>query len=146
VAKIKYLGTADRVILKRGENFAGRLADPLGAQVEWNAANHHLIDSEEAGLSEEALALLLEDDARFKDVTDMKRIPSSLNEQIFKGHKATVAADGEPEPVEDVDQTANLVAPAKGGRAGRPGGQAVEGAGSPTGGTTAAVGGSTAGT
>jgi hypothetical protein len=146
VAKVKYLGTADRVIIRKGEKFAGRLSEGTTQDLVWDGSNNHLLDTDEAGLSEEALALLLEDDARFKDVTDMKRIPSSLNEQIFKGHKATVAADGEPEPVEDVDQTANLVAPAKGGRAGRPGGQAVEGAGSPTGGTTAAVGGSTAGT
>jgi hypothetical protein len=77
VAKVKYLGTADRVIIRKGEKFAGRLSEGTTQDLVWDGSNNHLLDTDEAGLSEEALALLLEDDARFKDVTDMKRIPSS---------------------------------------------------------------------
>lgn len=94
MAKIKYLGSADRVVLEKGENFAGRLADPLAKEVVWDVSDNHLVDSDEAGLSADAVALLVEDKERFKDVTDMKRIPTSLNEQIFKGLPASSADAG----------------------------------------------------
>lgn len=141
MAKIKYLGTADRVVIKKGEKFAGRLADATTKDLVWDADNNHLIDSDEAGLSAEAVELLLEDTARFKDVTDLKRIPSSLNEQIFRGHKASVAADGAADVEETVDETPNAASTTRPGRAVR-GGQSVEGGTTVAG--TAPVGGSTA--
>lgn len=85
MAKIKYLGSADVARLEKGENFSGRLATPLSKDVEFTAANNHLIDTDEAGLSAEAVELILEDKDRFRDVTNLKKIPTSLNEQIFRG-------------------------------------------------------------
>lgn len=102
MAKIKYLGTADVCVLEKGENFGGRLAEPLPKRVEWNVDSAHLIDSDEAGLSADALTLLLEDRDRFKDVSDMSRIPTSLNEQIFRAMPKgeTVEQTEEPRPAE----------------------------------------------
>lgn len=99
MAKIKYLGTADRVLVEKGENFSGRLADPLTKTVEWNVDSNHLIDSDEAGLSKEAVELLLEDKERFRDVTDLKKIPTSLNEQIFQGLGKNDKVDDEADVV-----------------------------------------------
>lgn len=150
MSKIKYLGTADVAVLEKGENFAGRLRDPLAQRVEWNVENGHVVDTDEVGLSDTAVELLLEDKDRFKDVTDLKRIPSSLNEQIFRGHSATKVADGEDDD-DEVDEDTTGTAPAKataatksGARTGASATGAAATAGGSTAGTTAPVGGSTA--
>lgn len=124
MAKIKYLGSADRVLVEKGENFSGRLADPLTKTVEWNAGNNFLIDSDEAGLSAEALSLLLEDKVRFKDVSDLKKIPTSLNEQIFRGLGKNDKAE---------DDAADVPVVPVGGQSVEPvGGQSVEPGAAPT--------------
>lgn len=91
--RVKYLGSADIRVLPKGENFGGQLADPLDKDLEWNHENHHLLDLEEEGVSKEAVELILEQDD-FRDVTDLKRIPSSTNEQMFRG----APSSSEPAP------------------------------------------------
>lgn len=114
MAKIKYMGTSDVRVFKKGEDFGGQLADPLTKDVRFTPKNNHVVDTEEAGLSDEAVALILglegvmyqvptattEDDPsqdtaktikEFKDVTDLKTIPPSLHQSTFLGIKERVA-------------------------------------------------------
>lgn len=108
--KLKYMGTSDYRVLEKGENFGGQLAEPLTKRVVWSPQNNHLVDTDEAGLSAEAVELLLaleglvygegntlsadEQDQdtgkvikEFKDVTDLKVIPPSLHQATFLGLK-----------------------------------------------------------
>lgn len=87
--KIKYLGTAHVRRVDKGTDFGGRLAEPLTADIVWDLDHHHLVDTDDLGLSEEAVELLLED-PNFRDVSDLKRIPSSLGEQLWRGAPKTV--------------------------------------------------------
>lgn len=100
--KIKYLGSSTVRRLEKGEDWGGRLAAPLETAVVFGDANRQLIDTDEAGLSDEAVELLLED-PDFKDVTDAKRIPSSLHEKMFLGHGATIRLPESDDP--DFDST-----------------------------------------
>lgn len=135
MAKIKYLGSADIVTLEKGENFGGRLAEPLTKKVEWRGDSGHLVDSDEVGLSEAALSLLLEDKERFKDVSDLQVYPTSVNEHTFRGLPKSTKADSEP------------AAASEGGSEGSPTPVVAEGGQSVAGGAaaTAPVGGSTVG-
>lgn len=103
--QIKYLGSSHNRVLEKGEDFGGRLSEPLTKTVEWTLENGHLVDAEEAGLSETALELLLEDE-EFKDVTDLARVPTSLGQQLWKGAKKTEHdAQGDvPAQVSDDDE------------------------------------------
>lgn len=170
--KIKYMGTSDYRVLEKGENFGGQLAEPLSKRVVFSPENNHLIDSDEAGLSAEAIQLLLDLDGtiygeaglveededttktikEFKDVTDHRMIPSSLNQTTYRGHKARVAReeviDDDDNVVEDGDQqtagekkTAARAKPQ--GSSGGGGGGA--GAGGPVGGSTDGAGGDVGG-
>jgi hypothetical protein len=142
MAKIKYLGSADYAVLERGENFGGRLAEPLTKRVEFAATSGHLVDSEEAGLSPEAVALLLEDKERFKDVSDLSVIPTSLNEQIFRGlpksqkdeQQPAQAGQGEQQPAQ-AGQGEDKPVVAEGGQSAS-GGAAGGAAGAAPGGST----------
>lgn len=130
MAKIKYLGSADVREIEKGETFAGRLAEATTKTLRFDRSNNFVIDTEEAGLSEDAVALLLTDD-QFKDVTDAKRIPLSLNEKIFHG-----LSDADEDDVAGPVQTEAVT--------GKKSGSAPAGSGR-GGGTTTTVGGSTAG-
>lgn len=165
MAKIKYMGTSDYRVFDKGENFGGQLAEPLTKQVVWSPENNHLVDSEEVGLSDEAVTLILDMEgtvfgegallqpgeqstartiSEFKDVSDMKMIPSSLNQQIYRGHKTRVARD---EVIDDEDNVVETDdAPTKGEKvtASRAASRS-SGGGTTGGGGTAAVGGSTDG-
>jgi hypothetical protein len=88
MANIKYLGSSHVRRLEKGEDFGGRLKEPLSQDIEWNLDNNHLIDTDELGLSDAALELLLEDE-EFKDVSDLDRIPTSLGQQLWRGAKKT---------------------------------------------------------
>lgn len=91
--RVKYLGSADRRILPKGENFGGQLAEPLDKDLEWTPETNHILDLEEEGVSEEAVSLILEQDD-FRDVTDLKRIPASENEKIFRGAPSSTEPAG----------------------------------------------------
>jgi hypothetical protein len=138
MAKVKYMGSADVRRLEKGDDFGGRLADPIGVDLEWSRDNKFVVDTDEAGLSAEAVELLLSE-ADFKDVSDLKRIPTSLNEQIFGGlpaePKAVSGTDGE-------DADAVDTAPVSGKKSG---GKPVGDGGAAAGTSTTTVGGSTAG-
>lgn len=82
--QIKYLGTAHIRLLEKGESWNKRLKDGLSKDVSWSIDNHFLVDTEEAGLSDDAVELLLED-PEFKDVTDLQRIPVSAAENLWHG-------------------------------------------------------------
>lgn len=165
MAKIKYMGTSDYRVLEKGHDFGGQLADPLTKEVVWSPENNHLVDSDEAGLSAEAVELLLAVEgtvygegstlaegeqstartiAEFKDVTDMKTIPSSLNQITYRGHKARVARDEVIDEEDSVVETDD--APTKGEKAtAKAAATRTSGGGAGGGGGTAAVGGSTDG-
>lgn len=142
--KIKYMGSADVRRIDKGEKFGGRLPDGLEATLEFTRENSFVVDTSELGLSEEALSLLLSE-PDFKDVTDMKRVPVSMNEKIFGGLQDPVTAeDLAADP--DADKNAAEVGdtkqtePVTGKKSGSAGGGSGGGAGTTT------VGGSTAGT
>jgi hypothetical protein len=126
---LKYMGTSDFRVFKKGEDFGGQLAEPLAKDVVFSPKNNHLIDTDEAGLSAEAVDLMLahegqvygeaglnaEDDGsdptstaktikEFKDVTNLKVIPPSLHQSTFlglKGIKNKNVTDDAPEPDAD---------------------------------------------
>lgn len=110
MAKVKYMGVADVRSIPKGTDFDGRLADPTTKDLVFDRTNRWIIDTDEAGLSAEAVELLLEDDG-FKDVTDLARIPSNEHQTTFLGHKKTdtaatdaVAADAATTTTDDSDQ------------------------------------------
>lgn len=82
--KVKYMGSADTRTLSTGENWGGRLAKPLENTVTFDKSNGRIIDVEDAGISEAAVQLLLED-GDFVDVTEADVIPAGLNERLFQG-------------------------------------------------------------
>ena len=88
MAKIKYMGTADVRKLEKGEDFGGQLATPLDRDIEWNWDNRHVIDTEEIGLSEAVVTLLLEQDD-FKDVSGQERIPVNEAQKLWKQMRGT---------------------------------------------------------
>lgn len=88
---IKYMGVADVKTLKKGEDFDGRLQSGLPADLVFDAKNRWVVDVEAAGLDEAQLEALLEGDD-FKDVSDLDRIPSNLNQQTYRGHAKTEGA------------------------------------------------------
>lgn len=89
MAKLKYMGTADRRVLEKGEDFGGRLGTPLTKEVVWSTENNWVVDSAEAGLSAAAVELLTEKDSGFRDVSGMDRVPVNEHQKMFLGMKGT---------------------------------------------------------
>lgn len=83
---VKYMGSADVRLVESGEDFAGRLATPIDSTVRWDKDNSWVVDTEEVGLSPEAVALLVEE-PDFQDVTGLERVPVNLVQSIFYGLK-----------------------------------------------------------
>jgi hypothetical protein len=110
---IKYMGASDVRRIAKGEDFGGQLADPIESDLEWNWDNNHVVDVDEAGLSEDALDLLLalplvdpvivnpktgepvdiggvpypQGAKEFKDVTGLKKHPVNLASSLWRGVK-----------------------------------------------------------
>ena len=82
---IKYMGSADEKIINGGENWGGRLAEPLNATLVFKQENNFIVDVEGEGVSEAAQVLLLEDPNEFVDVTGLELVPTNENERYFKG-------------------------------------------------------------
>lgn len=129
---IKYLGAADRRRISKGENFNGQLAEELSKDVEWNHDNHFMVDSDEAGLSGEALELLLTDED-FRDVTDLKTYPLSRAEQFRMGAQR-VSAENVATPGEDEDSETSTSSTTK--KATKKTASATSGGATTTGGST----------
>lgn len=138
MALVKYLGSADVRRLEKGEKFGGRLADPLSKDVEWSRENGFVVNTDDLDLSEDAVSLLLSE-PDFKDVSDLKRIPLSMNEKIFGG-----LSDVEEEAVAEVVQT-EAVSGDKDGSEPIGGGTTARAARTTTGGSTAGRGGAAGG-
>lgn len=90
--RIKYMGNADVRRLEKGENFGGQLSKEasLDRDIEWNWENNHIIDTDDeayANLSDDVISLLLDKsmDGEFKDVTDLKRVPTNAAQQMWRG-------------------------------------------------------------
>lgn len=140
---VKYMGTADIRRLEKGEDFSGRLAEPITSDLEWSRDNRFIIDTDEAGLSPEAVELLLSE-PDFKDVTDLKRIPTSLHEQIYGGlPPEDDPSTPEDESAGDAVQTETVTGEKSGSQP--VGGGTATGGGTARGGRTT-TGGSTGGT
>lgn len=98
--KIKYMGLADIRTIEKNDNFSGRLANKVGVDLVWDWNNNHLIDTEDeqyADVDDEVWELVLtEPDMR--DVSEMKRIPLSEGEKMWRsmqeGGSALVAPGG----------------------------------------------------
>jgi len=78
------MGSADVRRIDKGETWGGRLGTPLEATLVFSKENNWVIDSDEVGISQTAVDLLLEDKEGFKDVTSLERIPTNLNQQLFQ--------------------------------------------------------------
>lgn len=92
--RIKYMGGADIRRLEKGEDFGGRLATPLDRDIEWNWENRHLIDTDEyEGVDDEFWSILVEEED-FRDVSELKRIPTNLAQQRWKA----MPKSEEPDP------------------------------------------------
>jgi hypothetical protein len=91
MAKVKYMGVADVRTIPKGTDFDGRLANPTTKDLVFNRANRWIIDTDESDLSAEAVELLLAEEG-FKDVSDLKVIPSNEHQTTFLGHKKTDTA------------------------------------------------------
>jgi hypothetical protein len=97
MSKIKFMGSSHVHELLEGDDFSGRLATPLPKTVIFDRSNNWVVDTEEAMLSPEAVAVLMEDEVTFKDVTDLERIPPNLHQTTFLG---IPPLDEESAPVE----------------------------------------------
>lgn len=86
--KVKYMGSSHEHSLESGDDFGGRLSEGLSSTVVFNRDNNWIVDTDEAGLSSEAVEVMIES-GDFKDVTDLKRIPSNENQKIFLGMGAS---------------------------------------------------------
>jgi hypothetical protein len=78
------MGISDVRRVEAGENFGGRLAEPLSQDVQWDISNHWVVDTEEVGLPDDAVALLVSED-NFLDVTDLDVYPVNLCQSTFYG-------------------------------------------------------------
>src|SRR5688572_4002801 len=96
MAKIKYMGASHRHLLKKGDDFGGRLAEGISSEVVFDRSNNWVVDTDDAGLSEDAVKVLVES-GDFKDVSDRATIPPNEHQKIFLGMKSG-------EKVEDEEQ------------------------------------------
>lgn len=109
--KIQYRGTSDVVRILAGEDWGGRLADPISQKVEWNRKNNHLVSTDDVGLSDAAVELLLEDTDRFLDVTDREVIPINGWQKMWGGMADAATQVVGVAPVEEVEETPPPVDP-----------------------------------
>jgi len=98
--KIKAMGSADVRRIDKGETWGGRLGTPLESALVFSKENHWVIDSDEAGISQTAVDLLLEDKEGFKDVTGLERVPTNLNQQLFQAMPKSEKAEVDPATAE----------------------------------------------
>lgn len=143
--KIKFMGSSHEHKLRKGDDFGGQLSEGLPNEVKFNRENNWVVDSDEAGLSEDAVKILVKTED-FKDVSDLKRVPTNVHQQVFLGmpkseggddegdegdeqvlgsDAADLPADGEPAKgtsVTDDTPTTTTGGSTRGGRGGRAGG------------------------
>lgn len=81
MAKVKYLGIAERRVIAEGDTFGGRLADPVPSTVVWDVDSAHVADVD---WPDAAVELLLEQ-PDFEDVTDAESYRLSLAEVLWRG-------------------------------------------------------------
>jgi len=94
------MGSADVRRIDKGETWGGRLGTPLEATLVFSKENNWVIDSDEAGISQVAVDLLLEDKEGFKDVTGLERVPTNLNQQLFQAMPKSEKAEVDPATAE----------------------------------------------
>ncbi len=89
MAKIKYMGAADRREFKAGEDFQGRLATPLPRDVVLGWDNRHVIDSEDEAYSDlpQGFWELLAREPGFQDVSGEGIMPLNDAERLWKGQR-----------------------------------------------------------
>lgn len=97
MSKLKFMGSSHEHQLLADDTFGGRLATPLPQTVLFNRDNGWVVDTEEVGLSDAAVAILLEDEASFRDVTGHESIPPNLHQTTFLG----IPEDANVAPVTD---------------------------------------------
>lgn len=93
--RIKYMGTADVRYIQAGNDFGGRLATPTPKDVVWDQHNNFIVDTDELGLSSEAVELLLTD-SEFLSVEGMEKIPLSEGDKMFRGMRDAPASGDLP--------------------------------------------------
>lgn len=106
MARIKYMGSSHVHRLLKGDNFGGRLATPLPQEVRFDRSNDWIVDSNEVGLSPEAVSILVTD-PDFRDVTGEEKLPLNKHQKIFLAMK-----EGDETPPADPPSTATATAAA----------------------------------
>jgi len=127
--KLKYMGTSDLRDINKGDTFGGRLPDGLSVYVKWDASNNWIVDTDALGLSADEVELILTED-NFKDVTDLKRVPTNEHQRMFLGMK------GGEEPEEAFNDSASRDEPAANDEDKASSGSVVGGGPTTTGGST----------
>lgn len=96
--RVKYMGTADVRDIAKGWDFGGQFPSGLSKELVFDASNKWLVDLEEAGVEDaDVVAQLLVDNGDFKDVTELKRVPTNAHQQTYLGMPKSVEAEDEPE-------------------------------------------------
>lgn len=145
MAKIKYMGTADRRVIEKGDTFNGQYPDGVPHDLVWDWNNNHVIDTEKTGpkgdqvLPGELVELVIAHPG-FRDVTDLKKVPLGGAQKMWRGMQdsppgvQSVTPDGvAPGPSSSADVTGGTtVGGSTGGRAGA----TTAGGGTTTGGST----------
>lgn len=137
MAKLKYMGSADKKTIRASDDFGGLLPGGFGVDFQFNAGNNWVVDSDDLGLSQEAVDLLVEHED-VKDVSDLKTVPPNKHQATFLGLKSR-----EPAAValgEDEDDVPNPK-----GDSGKGQNPPSSSGGAGAGGSTSTAGGSTRG-
>ena len=89
---VKYMGIADVARLEKGEDCGGQLANGLTVDLEWNKDNKWVVEIPE-GVPDVFIDTLLDHEGeRFKEVTDLERIPLNTHQTTFMAMKQSIPA------------------------------------------------------
>lgn len=80
--KLKAMGSAHEHVLEEGDDFGGRISEPIPNRVVFDRSNNWVVDTAGAGLTDAAAKVLVES-GDFIDVTDMETVPYNEHQNIF---------------------------------------------------------------
>lgn len=105
MARVKYMGKSHVRRFEKGEDWGGRLEQPLDQDIEFNLASGHVADLSE--VPDYIVALILED-PEFKDVSDYQVAPTGQAEQLYNGVQQSTGylKDGSKAPAADAPSEA----------------------------------------
>ena len=108
--KLKYMGFSDVRVIEKGEDFGGQLSEPLSKTLVWDWDNKHVIETDDYSDVDDVVWELIAEQPDFRDVTELKRIPTNGAQQLWrampKTEEAEEAVEGStPEPTQTTDES-----------------------------------------